>query len=534
MQHSQPRILINQISYNYDQALFQSLSLAFGNEKTGLTGRNGTGKSTLLKLIMGELAPHSGSIQIAGTVAYCPQITDMSAVSTVNDLLGLREKLDALDRIALGSIAEQDFQTIGDDWDLPDRIKLHLAEFGLQHIRLAQPLATLSGGELTRLLLARIFFTDADFIILDEPTNNLDMSARAFLYAAIAKWEKGLLVVSHDRTLLNYMDRIIELTSLGAVTYGGNYDHYHEQKTLQRDAAEREVSDAKKALNKTRVSTQTTRERHEQKSSQGRKLFLTGKIDKLFARAQQGRSEKTHGRTTRQADNQIDDAEQKVKTARAKIEVMEEIMVSLPDTSVPNGKIILDMEKISFSHDADRTLIKHFNLRITGPERVALTGGNGSGKSTLIKLILGELQPQDGLITLGTQRISYLDQHTRTLNPYLSIVDNFLQLNPEANSNDAHAALARFLFRNNAALKLVRHLSGGEKLRAELACAFMAKQPPQLLILDEPTNHLDLASIASIESALKNYQGAMIVISHDERFLEEIGIGKFVQAPFIV
>jgi ATPase subunit of ABC transporter with duplicated ATPase domains len=150
----------------------------------------------------------------------------------------------------------------------------------------------------------------------------------------------------------------------------------------------------------------------------------------------------------------------------------------------------------------------------------------------LIKLILSQLKPLYGKIYLGTERINYLDQNASQLNHELSILDNFLQLNVDATENEAYQALAQFLFKNVLALKLVKHLSGGEKLRALLACILKSSHPPQLLILDEPTNHLDLSSMKNIESALKNYQGAMIVISHDQTFLESIAIERIIYAPF--
>ncbi|MBX3710137.1 MAG: ABC-F family ATP-binding cassette domain-containing protein [Gammaproteobacteria bacterium] len=198
-----------------------------------------------------------------------------------------------------------------------------------------------------------------------------------------------------------------------------------------------------------------------------------------------------------------------------------------------NGKVILEIEHLIFSYPESNDLfIKNFSLTIKEPERIALCGTNGSGKTTLIKLILNELQPSYGEIFLGTERISYLDQNTMQLNPEVSILDNFLRLNSDTKENEAYQALAQFLFKNTSALKLVKHLSGGEKLRALLACTLKSSNPPQLLILDEPTNHLDLNSMKSIESALKNYQGAMIVISHDQSFLESIGIERIIYAPF--
>ncbi len=534
MTHSQPQILIHQIHHSVtaDKPLFKSLSLNLGSGKTGLVGRNGIGKSTLFRLITGESKPDAGSIQVRGSLAYSPQELLLSGFDTVAAVLGIRNKTDALSRIMRGSIAEEDFQIIGDDWTVTERIHHQLSAFGLGHIQLDRPASGLSGGELTRLLLARVFLSEADIILLDEPTNNLDVSARNMLYEAILSWNKGLLVISHDRNLLNLMNQIVELTALGANIYGGNYDDYLEQKKLLQDAAERELFDAKKALDNTRQSVQTTRERSEQKRSRGRKLFVSGKIDKMFANSQKGRSERTQNRLVKQNENMIDRAEKNLEEAKSKIEIIQDIHVSLPATHVPNGKMIIDIQHLTFAYPGQRPIIEGFDLILAGPERIALTGDNGSGKTTLVKLILGSLTPSSGMVSLGTTHVSYLDQRASTLKPDLSVLDNFLLLNPEVNINEAHAALAKFLFRNTAAHQIVKHLSGGEKLRAELACALMSKHPPLLLILDEPTNHLDLESIHSIETALNNYQGALLVISHDRFFLDKIKITRFIHAPY--
>jgi ATPase subunit of ABC transporter with duplicated ATPase domains len=177
-------------------------------------------------------------------------------------------------------------------------------------------------------------------------------------------------------------------------------------------------------------------------------------------------------------------------------------------------------------------IIQNFALTISGPEHVALIGNNGSGKTTLVKLILGELPMSAEKIYLGVDHVRYLDQHTKLLVPELSILENFLRFNPDIGETDARFFLAQFLFRNVTALKRVTDLSGGEKLRAALACALLSNYPPQLLILDEPTNHLDITSITCIESALKNYKGALLVISHDQTFLKNVGIMREISAPF--
>lgn len=529
-----PQILFHHLCYalSQDQILLKDLTFSIGPKKVGLVGRNGVGKSTLLKLIVGMIAPSSGNIQVNGSIAYCPQEPLFAKHQTIAELFGVAQKWRALKRIQEGSIEEQDFTDLNEDWNFASSINQSLAEFGLNNLSLDEPLLKLSGGERTRIFLAKCFNSQADFIILDEPTNNLDASCRQYLYHIIRNWKKGLIVVSHDRALLNEIDEILELTSLGLNHFGGNYDFYHEQKALMQAANQRELLDAKKSLAKTKDSIQQSHEKSEQKKSYGRKLFLSGKVDRLTANSHKGRSEKTQARNATLKENRLKITHEELQTAKSKIEISELIHLNLPKTEVPNGKIILNMEQIDFYYPNQTPLIKDFNFSIQGPERIAICGNNGSGKTTLVKLIMDELQPTKGMIERGTQYISYLDQNVMALNQEMSILDNFLKLNPEATETNARLYLAQFLFKNIAAHKIVCCLSGGEKLRALLACVLMAQNPPQLLILDEPTNHLDLISISAIESALKNYRGALLVISHDAIFLGQLGITRMIQAPF--
>lgn len=533
MSHS--RILIQAMSFKIhtDTAIFTNLNLVFSTQKTGLVGRNGIGKSTLIKLITGELSPSSGTIRIEGTIAYVPQSVHLVTNMTVAGLLGYQDKIQALHRIQHGSVDEHDYTIINDDWSIEERISQQLNALGLGELSMDQSMAMLSGGEVTRLLLAKAFLADADFLLFDEPTNHLDRTSRQQLYQAIKQWQKGLIVISHDRTLLNLMDEIIELTSLGASCYGGNYDAYQNQKDIEKLAKQLQLHDAKRLLKKTKTTIQSSHEKHEKKQSYGRKLRRSGSIDKMTANSKKGRSERSQSKMLIKEERLMNQAETQLQTAKEKIDISEEIHVDLPATKVPNGKIIVEIEDLCFSYpNSNNTIIQHLDLLIQGPQRIALVGNNGSGKTTLIKLLLKELQPQSGKIYIGTDYVRYLDQNTSLLKSDLSILANFLLLNPDANENDSYRCLAQFLFRNTQANKLVKNLSGGEKLRALLACVLMSKQPPQLLILDEPTNHLDLQSVNGIESALKNYQGAMIVISHDERFLKTIEITGFVYAPF--
>lgn len=530
-----PQILIHEMSFNLPTgyAIFNNFNLALSKQKIGLVGKNGIGKSTLIKLIAGELLPSSGSILMEGKIAVVPQNPRFSSDLTVAEILGCEDKLNALYRIEQGSVEPNDFSILNDDWMIKERLEKQLTLFGLEVVSPYAKLKRLSGGELTRLLLTKAFSSNADFLLLDEPTNHLDIHARQQLYQAIQKWQGGLIVASHDRTLLNLMDEIVEISSLGVSSFGGNYDAYKEQKKCLINARQNQFLEAKNFLEKTKRSIQLTKEKHEQRQAQGRVLRKRGDQPKMLLDAMENRSTSSQNSLLIRHNRMNDSAHEKLRIAKEQLEIVDRINVSLPKTNVPNGKVILEIENLTFSYnEINEPLINSFNLAIRGPERIAVCGVNGSGKTTLIKLILNQLQPCHGKIYVGTELINYLDQNANQLNPEITILENFLQLNSDAKENDAYQALAQFLFKNVSALNLVKHLSGGEKLRALLACTLMSNHPPQLLILDEPTNHLDINSTISIESALENYQGAMIVISHDQTFLESIGIERIIYAPF--
>ena len=513
---------INYILSN-GKSLLHDLTNTFLPKRIGLVGRNGVGKSTLFKFITGEIRPNSGNIHCEGSVVYLPQNPEFSVEETLGDLLEVSAKIAALARINQGGVESSDFECVGDDWDIITKIKVTLETFGLEALSLDRLLSSLSGGQLTRAWLAKISLSNADFLLLDEPTNHLDTAAREMFYSFVASSQKGIVVISHDRALLNLMDEIVELNGLGLVSYGGNYEFYKEQKAIEQAAKEHDFEAAKKAFDETRGAIQDSKEKHDSRRAQGVALRKAGKVDKLTANSRQGRSERSQNKMLIKHERMIEQAQTDWAEAREALEIVEEIKVDLPNTYVPAGKVILDIENLSFAYpDSKKNILNNISLKIVGIERIAIKGNNGSGKTTLIKLIIGELLPIAGTIFVGSIQVCYCDQNTRLLNPELSIVNNFLRMNPESTTEEAYRALAQFLFRNVAAEKLVKHLSGGERLRALLACILLSKTPPQLLILDEPTNHLDLSSIEKIEAILNLYRGALVVISHDEVFLENI------------
>lgn len=502
--------------------LFDTLTIAFGRERTGLVGRNGVGKTTLLRLLTGEQQPAVGVVGRAGRVGLLRQTLSPTPGATVAGLLDVADPLARLDRIEAGEGGEDDLADA--DWTLPVRIEEALAEVGLSGLALDRAADTLSGGQATRLSLAALLIAEPDVILLDEPTNNLDVEARAFVVGFLRRWKSGAVVVSHDRTLLREMDRIVELSSLGARVYGGGYDLYAERKAQEREAAERGLSVAERDAARVDREVQKAREKKARRDAAGKRFAAKGTEPKILLGAMAERAENSAGRGAHLADRQREDAAEALEAAKANVERVRALAFDLPSSSLASGKTVLAFEDAGFSHGG-QPVLADLSLKIIGPERVAVVGPNGSGKTTLIRLAAGELEPSAGTITRGARSV-LLDQKTAILRENQTILENFQRLNPTATVNDAQAALARFLFRNVAAQQRVGTLSGGERLRAAMACVLSGAEPPQLLILDEPTNHLDLQSIEAVEAALAGYDGALLVVSHDRDFLDAIGVER--------
>ncbi|WP_240229677.1 ABC-F family ATP-binding cassette domain-containing protein [Devosia lacusdianchii] len=521
-------VTLHQLSYSTpdNQPLFAKLDLSFGNERTGLIGRNGTGKSSLLRIIAGIAAPASGSVAISGTVGMLTQIVQVGAGETVADHLGIADELDRLDRMEQGLGTADDAAEA--DWTLPARIETALSEVGLPAYEPGRPLDTLSGGQRTRLALARLMLQAPDIILLDEPTNNLDTDGRAAVVGMLHRWKGAAIVVSHDRALLREMDAIVELTTLGATSYGGNWDHYAERKALELAAAEHDLSSAERKVAEIDRKIQAVAERKARKDGAGKRKAAKGDIPKILLGGMKDNSEKTSGENARLANRLRSDAAELASEARAKVEILTPLSVKLAPTNLPAGRSVLQVDSLTGGPEGIAPVIRDLSFRLDGPERVAITGPNGSGKTTLLRLLTGILPAQS-----GTARIlvpyALLDQTVSLLDPTLSIRDNFRALNPEADENTGRSALARFMFRADAALQIVGTLSGGEMLRAGLACTIGGNNPPQLLILDEPTNHLDIQAIEQVEAGLRGFDGALLVVSHDADFLAAIGIERVIE-----
>ncbi|WP_102144861.1 ABC-F family ATP-binding cassette domain-containing protein [Mycobacterium hubeiense] len=510
-----------------DTALFQDLSFTVGAGRTGLVAPNGAGKSTLLKLIAGECRPTSGSVVVDGRVGYLPQTLPFDAERTVAEVLGVKRVLDALDALAAGDADEKVFADIGDDWDIEERTRAQLDRLGLGDIALERRLGTLSGGEVVSLGLAAELLKRPDVLLLDEPTNNLDLDARRRLYGALDDFTGCLLLVSHDRVLLDRMDRIAELHRGEILFYGGNFTGYENAVEAAQRAAQNHVRNAEQQLKREKRQRQQARERAARRASTAARNVKDAGLPKIVAgqlkrNAQEsaGRSDEVHAKRIEEMRSRLDDAERALRDDDA-------IVLELPDTNVPAGRTLFSGEGLQVCRGERKLFADNgIDLSIRGPERIALTGPNGAGKSTLLRLIHGAVRPDAGTVQRADGRIAYLSQRLDLLDDDRTVAENLAAYAPSLSHTRRMHLLAQFRFRGDRIHLPVSALSGGERLRATLACVLYAEPAPQLLLLDEPTNNLDLVSVGQLESALNAYEGAFVVVSHDERFLAEIGIDR--------
>ncbi|MFD8558620.1 ribosomal protection-like ABC-F family protein [Streptosporangium canum] len=525
-------IVVSNLSFSWpdDTPVFEDLSFTIPAGRTGLVAPNGAGKSTLLRLIAGALRPAAGSVTVEGVLGYLPQTLPLVGDLTVAEVLEIAPVIRALNAIESGDASEEHFTTIGNDWDIEERTRAQLDRLGLGDVSLTRRLHTLSGGQVVSLGLAAQLLKRPDVLLLDEPTNNLDLDARHKLYDVLGDWNGCLLLVSHDRALLDRMDRIAELDQGEIRSYGGNFTEYEEAVRAGREVAEKNVRNAEQEVRREKREMQQARERAARRAGNAARNLKSAGLPKIFAGTMKRRAQESAGKANETHATRVSEAKARLDEAGRALRDEQKIALELPGTRVPAGRTVFLGERMQVRY-GERPLFagEGADLAIRGPERIALTGPNGAGKSTLLRVINGELEPEGGGTKRADGRVAYLSQRLDLLDLDRTVAENLAAFAPGMPEAQRMNLLARFLFRGSRMHLPVGVLSGGERLRATLACVLCAEPAPQLLLLDEPTNNLDLVSVAQLEGALQSYEGAFVVVSHDERFLAEIGVDRWLR-----
>ncbi|MFI9511351.1 ATP-binding cassette domain-containing protein [Nocardia sp. NPDC052566] len=496
--------------------VFEGLAAVFRPGHIGLVGSNGAGKSTLLRLVAGELTPARGIITVTGLLGYLRQDLGLAAGQRVDAVLGIADIRKALHRIESGAGDERDFELVGARWDVEERAIALLGGLGLHYLadsaqQLDRRLDTLSGGETVLLGLVAQLLREPDVLLLDEPTNNLDRVARERLYDVVAEFSGTVLTVSHDRELLDRMDTIAELRQGDMRLFGGNFSAYERIIEAEQEAARAAVRDARSDVRKQSRELVEAHIKLDRRLRYGQKMWDSKREPKIVMAERKRQAQVSAGKLRNNHIEKVDKAKDQLQQAQEMLREDREIRVKLPDTRLYPGQDVIELEQVRLACGPEVT------MRVTGPERIALTGRNGVGKTTLLHRIAAE-HPKVPWRMLP-QRLDIFDERR-------SVFENVASTAPHASAEQIRAQLARFLFRGAAADVEAAALSGGERLRAALAMLLLADPAPKLLLLDEPTNNLDLPSLDHLTQALAGFEGALIVVSHDPRFLDDIGVTR--------
>ncbi|MEU5398808.1 ATP-binding cassette domain-containing protein [Streptomyces sp. NPDC005963] len=520
-------VVCSRLSFAWPEgtAVLAEVSCALGTGRTGLVGDNGSGKSTLLRLIAGLLTPTSGTVRVEGEVGYLPQDLTLATGRRVDEVLGIAGTRAALHAIEGGDARPELFDAVGDDWDVEERTLALLDQLGLGRIGLDRTVGEVSGGEAVLLSLAALLLARPRVLLLDEPTNNLDRAARRRLSTALDGHAGTVIVVSHDRQLLERVDQIAELRSSQVRVFTGALSAYRSAIAIEQEAATRMVQAAEAQVTREKRELDRAQTRRARSVRYGKKMYADNRLDKTTMQAKKRSAQVAAGKERGVHEERLTVARERLDRAEAQVREDSTIRLDLPATAVPPGRSVLSLRGLRL-----RTGAVIDAVDVHGPQRIALLGGNGAGKTTLLRTIGGGLTPVgvDAADPVSVHvPMRHLPQRLDVLDDDRTIAQNVARLAPTATDNAIRAQLARFLFRGARAEQQVRTLSGGERLRAALAALLLADPAPQLLMLDEPTNSLDLASVTQLTQALAGYRGALIVASHDRAFLGELDITRW-------
>lgn len=469
--------------------LISELSFSLARKVTALVGPNGVGKTTLALLIAGELEPTRGSVSRRSAIQFFKQRETAPDV-TVESYLGFSYSWSALAERLLAKIDRQSL------------------------------CAELSGGQWMRVRLAKAL--GDSFIILDEPTNDLDSDGRSAVFEFLRENENGCLLISHDRECLALSDEVLELSNKGLSKFGGGWSSYTESRHNERSRLQEELESAKRHREAAQKDRQELRERQDKRNRKGLAAAAKGGLPRILIGGRKRRAQVTTGKVDVGTLARADEAVRRSYEAFSELKVDPIMYAGFVGRPIPAQKLVCEARDFNIRF-LDWIYKDDLNFSWRGNIRMALKGANGSGKSTLVKAVLGQNFNQRGEIRSGELCSLYIDQKCTQLDEHVSVFEN-IRASSKLSETEIRNHLARFLFTGDKVFQRVKTLSGGERLRAALAKGFLARENPELLVLDEPTNNLDLQNIEFLEGFVRQFEGALLIISHDDVFLDRCQI----------
>ncbi|KAF5075070.1 putative ABC transporter ATP-binding protein YbiT [anaerobic digester metagenome] len=523
----------HKISYQHPNrdTLFQNISLSvLSHSRIALIGNNGTGKSTLLKILAGTLFPSSGEIVCSSQPYYIPQHIGLLSGISVAKALGVEAKVEALQHILKGNALDSHFSTLNDDWNIEERCMNALLHWKLPIPNLHYPMEKLSGGEKTKVFLAGIAVHSPEIVLLDEPTNHLDFKSRELLYDFITTSNHSFIVVSHDRTLLELLNPICELRPDGITTYGGNYTFYQEQKAIEANAITNRLEEQEKALRKAKRVEREALERKQRQDSRGKKQQVKEGTARILMNTLRNNAETSSAKLKNTHAEKISSISAELSETRKNVPLSSKMKIDSDSSTLHNGKLLVRANDINYTYNSTPLWAKELDFQILSGERIHIKGENGAGKTTLIKLICGTLEPSVGSIFRTPVTITYIDQEYSIISNNATVYEQAQQYNHNnIEEHEVKIRLNRYLFGKDTWDKPCHTLSGGEKMRLTLCCLLIANNTPDMFILDEPTNNLDIQNIEILTTAINHFKGTLLVISHDNHFIADVGLNKTIE-----
>lgn len=525
---------VQNLSYRHPNKdiLFQNISFSISSgDKCAIVGNNGIGKSTLLKIVAGLIAPATGKVSCEDAPYMIPQHFGQFNNQTVGEALGVSAKIQAFSVILDGRGTEEDFTVLNDEWDIQERISEAFSRWDIDYITPGMTLDSLSGGEKTKVFLAGLDIYHPAIVLMDEPTNHLDTKGRSLLYEYIRRSNSTAIIVSHDRTLLNMLSAIYEMSPAGMQFYPMSYQEYKETVDSETTAKVSRLKNQQKELAKVEKLAQKTMERQQKHASRGEKQSVKQCVARIAMGNLRNRSEASTSRLNKVQQEKLQTINQELREIRNSISECATMKINIGNSVLHNSKRLVEATNVTFKYADRDTMWEHspLTLSIYSGERLRLQGDNGSGKSTLLKLIAGALEPTSGEIWRNTPlNVLYLDQEYSCIDNAQTVYGLLENLNTKKPEHELKMLLNRFLFPSSTWDKKCATLSGGERMKLALCRLLVSENAPDIIIADEPTNNIDISSMDILADTLKIYKGTLLVVSHDEQFVHDVGVERTV------